>query len=196
MHRIHHTLRRIVDADLPKIRDAETGELRQATDDELLNAGLVPVGAGIYSCVEQVRRDPETEEWSSFGHAPVGELLAHGEQRFSQLPDAVKADVLHADVIRAADPEGNAVLITMSAIAEQTEAIEQYVGLVDDAPLVDLTTDAAIASEAQRLASIPDSGVVRASIPMADVDEDVQVVAAANLPPHSWAGEPRPRRTR
>lgn len=189
MHRIHFTIRRISTADLPTILDAVTETWRIATDAELLNLGLQRIDGDVFSCVEQVRRNPETQEWEPVGHAPVGELLAHGDQRYTKLPDDVKARVLRAEVIAGAEDGLSAVEIAETNLSDQAAAIAEFVGEISGGPLVDLSSPDAAAEEARRLASIPESGVVRKTIPMADVDEGVQIVEATDLIPHGWSGE-------
>lgn len=182
MHRIHYTLRAIAQDDLPKIQDMITGEERVASTAELLNMGIVSVADGIYSCAEQVRQDPETETWASLGPALLGQLLAHGDQRYDRLPEDVRGRVLRARVIADVTGESSALDLAVANVVEQTAAIEEYVG-------EGFTVELSVEEEAARLAAMPGNTIERITIPMADVDEDAHVVEATDLAPQAWAGE-------
>jgi hypothetical protein len=200
MHRITPTIRRIADAELPQVRDAGSGELRPATDQELLDRGIVHLKDDLYSCVEQQLRDDETLEWSHVGDPLPGQVVTAGDvkERHAKLPADVRGKVLRAQVIRSTDPAVKVLELVEVNLLEQQAAIEAAVGdiLVPDAeprPLVDFEQPAMILEEAQRLAAMPDNGIERVTVAMADVAGDADVVEVENLIPHAWAGERVPR---
>lgn len=187
-HSIHHVTRRIADADLPKVRDIETGDERPATDHELLQLGIIPTPlAGVYDCVEQYRRDDTVDgaDFEPFGHVPVGELLSSGVDRFQQLPPDVKPHVLQSRVLRSAEP-GGALAVATASLEAQTAAIAKNVG---DGVSIDVGTTE---DEAARLAMAPDTLVDFATVPMSQVVDGEDVVQQDQLEPHRWAGERRP----
>lgn len=88
-----HHLRRIHPDELPQVRDDETLALRPATPAELLNFGLVPLGADLYDAAH-VDGDPEP---------PWGVRVIAGPRavRYGRLPEVVGRKVLRARVLRA-----------------------------------------------------------------------------------------------
>jgi hypothetical protein len=74
-------LRRIPRTDLPRVRDLETGEEREATSAELLNMGILHRVDDVYD-VAHVDGTPEPE-W--------GEKLIEGPGRYQRLPPRLAA---------------------------------------------------------------------------------------------------------
>lgn len=219
MHRVIYSVRTILPADLPTFRDLETGAERPCTEQELLNMGLQRIGLDLYSCAEQYRSDADdlVEDettgrlarawWRADDDGPWaseaekrsyprsaeacaqlhgrGTLLAHGRprERYLKLEPAHRAKALRARVITGKP-------VVEAALAEQQQALDEAVGLVDGRPLVDLQAPAAKLAEARRLAARPEvPEVVEQLVPMADVDPAAHVVAETDLIPHCWQGE-------
>jgi hypothetical protein len=208
MHHVIRSVRRIAAEDLPTVADDENVGVRAADDEELLTFGLARIAGDLFSVSEQyhstIMRDPLTGEPLRIWHPPgetadvrgprtaehaarrygIGEILSvddDARRRFLRLPNAIRRDVVLADVVDRAPVE--------TALAEQQAAIDRYVGDVDGAPLVDLVTDEARADAGRRLAELSDSDIAPTRVRMADIDEAVHVIIAANVPPHAWAGE-------
>jgi hypothetical protein len=130
----------------------------------------------------------------------LGSVLAHGDvrERHAMLPAMVRQQVLRADVLRAADSTTTVHDIVDAALVEQMAILEEFVGSVERdvapdvtelTPLVDLETPSAAVSEARRLAQLPDGGIVRVRVPMAEVDLATELVDVDGIIPHRWAGE-------
>lgn len=201
MHRVLRTIRRIELADLPQVRDIATDELRAATDDELLNMDIVHLADDLYAVQEQIRSDDVdasgNREWKPVDEPKKGVVLSGGDavDRFQRLPADVKPQILQARVIRSPDPAVNVRELAEANILEQQAVIEDVVGEVVLAeggapqPLVDFEQGDPVLAEAQRLAEIPDNGIERVTVRMADVDTAADVVERDGLIPHAWAGE-------
>jgi hypothetical protein len=80
VHRVIYSIQRITPAQLPTVRDRD-GTARAATDQELLDRGLVHLHSDVYSCVHQERRDPDTLVWAVHDHVHPGTVLAEGSHR-------------------------------------------------------------------------------------------------------------------
>lgn len=184
-HAIHCVTRRLTVDQLPTVLDAETRAPRTAvTDQELLDNGIKRTAApDVYDCCEQYR-GPHTEALEPFGFVGGGELLSHGPDRFNQLPDDIKAQVLQAQIIRA--PAPGAIALATASLADQTAAIAEHVG--DDAT-IDVGTPA---DEAVRLAMIPDNSIEMITVSMSQVILGQDVVRQDSIEPHRWAGERLP----
>jgi hypothetical protein len=191
MHQIKTSIRQIASADLPTV--TPIGEAtRPMNDQELLNAGIQHISGDLYSCIHQEERDPETLAWApKDGRSLPGTVVSEGflQERHDKLPAGVRSQVMRARVIRSTGSL-SAKDTTASSLAEVGAVLESSVGLVDGAPLVDTTSQEAQLAEAQRLAAIPDSGLERELVAMADVSAG-DMVEAEGLIPHSWAGEPK-----
>lgn len=186
MHQLKISIRKILPAEIPTV--TPIGEPpRPMNAQELLNLGIVPLGNDLYSCVHQEERDPETLEWRPRpGQNLLGEAVSEGllHDRHARLPGDVRSLVLRAQVLKKGKDAATANLTELAGV------LETEVGLVDGVPFVETGTDEAVLVEAQRLASVPDSGVSRELVAMADVDA-ADLVEAEGLIPHSWSGEPK-----
>jgi hypothetical protein len=174
-HRILYRIRAIADADLPTVRDDETGAARAATRQELMDLGLFPHDGGYYSCAEQFRRASGVRDYAPHGLAVPGLVIAEGtpEQRAAMLPEEARAHVLHARVFRAVDPSQN---------ARQLCAAHGPCAATDDAALL---------TAAQSLAATPDAPITHVAVPMGQLAPDSDVIVAENVLPHHWHGERR-----
>jgi hypothetical protein len=191
MHRIQTTIRHIAPAELPTVTPVGEEVAREMTEQELLDAGIVALGNDLYSCIHHEEPDERTLEWRpKEGQALPGTVISAGvlTERHAKLPQDVRLKVMRASIIRA--KAGSAKDAVTQNLAEVGAVLADKVGLVEDAPLIDTTSQQAELAEAQRLATLPDSGLEREIVPMIDVT-DADVVEADSLIPHSWAGEPR-----
>lgn len=205
MHKIVYSLRQIAPAELPTVRDAD-GTARPATPGELLNMGIQHVNEDVYSCTEQLASDDAEaaatgeRTWKHAGPPLPGIELGSGSvrERHAQLPATIKPKVLRSSVIRQTDTEvPSARALAQANIDEQAAAMAEFVGPVVRGgvatPLVDVGAPEALLVEAQRLAAIPNNGIARVTVPMADVAAAADVVEREGLIPHHWAGESAPR---
>lgn len=202
MHQIVRSIKRILPADLPVVRELG-GMERPASATELLNMGIVPLGNDLYSCCEQLRSDDdlaaETGErtWEPHGEPVPGEVLATGDvkERHAKLPADVRGQVMRAVVMRAKDTTTTAQAIVETNILEQMAAVVEFVGDVvlpggETAPLVDFEQPSAFADEARRLAALPVSVLERVSCTMAECEgTTADVITESSIVPHRWAGE-------
>jgi hypothetical protein len=190
VHQITYSIRRIAPAELPTVRDLDTDVERPMSAAELLNLDIVPLGDDLYSCADQSRRDPDTLEWSVVGVQSPGAAIAEGSlrERHARLPADVAPHVFRAQVIRSQDPATPVRETVESNLAEVGLALAEFVGLVDGAPLVDLSQPDAVLEEAQRLTEIHGNGIERAVVSMAMVDPG-DVVEEDRIIPHRWSGE-------
>jgi hypothetical protein len=190
MHQVKTSYRRIPPTDLPTV--TPIGEAaRPMNDQELLNAGIVHISGDIYSCIHQEERDEDTLEWRpKDGQSLPGTVITEGvlADRHAKLPSDVRSQVMRAQIIRS--KTGSAKAAVSTNLAELSAVLANTVGLIDGAPLVDTTSQDAQLEEAQRLIGVPDSGLEREFVSMADV-VDGDIVEADSLIPHSWAGEPK-----
>lgn len=191
MHQVKTSIRQILPADLPTI--TPIGEAtRPMNDQELLNMGIARISGDFYSCIHQEERDPDTLEWRpKEGQSLPGTVISEGvlTDRHAKLPADIRSKVMRASVIRSTTSETAKAAVTAN-LSELTATLNDVVGDVNGAPLLDTTSPEAHLVEAQRLAAIPDSGLERELVAMADV-ADGDVVEADSIIPHSWAGEPK-----
>lgn len=197
MHQICYSIRRIPLEQLPMVVDVETLEQRPATEQELLDRGMQHLYDDLYSCAEildsRIQEDASGRRDRVFFHPagdPPGELIAQGtlRARHAAIPPELKAKVFRADVVRATDPNENALLLVATNLNEQATAIAEFVGTTEK-PLLDLSSAQVVIDEAERVAQLPDTNVGRVLVPMITVDDSADVVVRDGVIPHSWAGE-------
>lgn len=180
MHRIIRSVRRILPAELPTVRDMETGTERPMNPAELLNADIVCINEAehLYSCQDQDVRD-DRMKWDRIGVPSPGEALSEGSirERHDDLPDSVRHHVLRAVVYRSTDP-GKPDL----AIAQQ--AVLARAGIALD------SQNDVLLQRARRKAAKPGVLVEARTVPMSEKGAG-DVVEAEGLYAHSWAGESR-----
>lgn len=182
MHRILYGYRRIDPDQLPTVRDVETGDLRPMTDGELLNIGLQRIDGDLFAFCEQERREVVDGDkvWMSVGTPLPGTIVTAGDvrERHERLPDSARARVMRAHVYRATDRRRSARALADAEVAKRGQPAESPT-----------ERRAARLAEARRLAADAESGVVRVTVPMGDVDADEDIVEAEDVIPHMWAGE-------
>jgi hypothetical protein len=196
MHNVRYTIRHIAPSDLPKVRDERTRKNRVATRDELLNLGIQPLGNDLYSCVEQLTSDDRTDvsrntrgelhrRWSPVGDAPPGTVLSEGPlyERHARLPEAIRAKILQAYVLRATKKRENARRIVDERLAARRRSRTKRTADADrDVRLIEV-------EEAHAAAADPMNSLQIVHIPMAHIDRERDVVLEEHVIPHRWAGE-------
>lgn len=181
MHRIQYGYRRIDPDQLPTVRDFETGDPRAMSDGELLNIGLHRIDGDLFAfCVQERRELVDGDRiWKPAGSPLPGTVVSVGDvrERHERLPAEVRARIMRAHVYRATDRRNTARALADAEVAKRGQA----------AP-TPAERKAAVLAEARTLAR-DSKGVVRVTVPMADVDPDGDVVEAEEVVPHAWAGE-------
>lgn len=99
MHRVTHCIRRIAPAEVPTVTPLDGSAPRPMNEQELVNIGVVRVRGDIYSCAVQEQSE-DGRTWT--GPQLPGVELSRGKlnERFRQLPAAVRAQLLNARVER------------------------------------------------------------------------------------------------
>lgn len=126
MHVVKYTIRTILPAELPTVREPG-GTTRPATEGELLNLGLVPLGNDLYSCVDQYRRDPDTLTWRAEGPESPGTIVSEGSlrERHARLPADVRGKILRARIVRV-NAQGKEQRLTLPmAAVRPTDVVEE-----------------------------------------------------------------------
>ena len=190
MHRIVTSIKKILPAELPTI--TPIGESpRPMNDQDLLNMGIQHISGDYYSCIHQEERDEETLTWRpKEGQSLPGTVVSEGflQERHDKLPPDVRSQIMKASVIRST--LGNADDLASAVLLEAAGAADKAVGVVDGAPLLDVSHPDLLLGEAQRLVAVPDSGFTRETVAMKDVAIG-DVVEQEDIVPHQWLGEPR-----
>src|SRR5438046_605542 len=110
LHRVERSIREIAAADLPRVKDFSTGEERAATEQELADKDIFPLGGDFYACCELhdgvVVEGPNGTPRRAYRprNAPLpGAVLSVGDVmgRYARLPADKRKHVLRADVYRA-----------------------------------------------------------------------------------------------
>ncbi|MGK2933700.1 MAG: hypothetical protein ACSLFE_00445 [Gemmatimonadaceae bacterium] len=99
MHKVTHSVRRILPAELPTVTPLD-GTERAMNEQEMLNIGVARIRGDIYSCAVQENTE-DGRTWKPAVALP-GVELSRGRpaDRYRQLPAAVRAEVLNAQVER------------------------------------------------------------------------------------------------
>jgi hypothetical protein len=119
MHQIKTSIRHIPADELPTTTPVD-GEPRPMTDQELLNAGIQRITGDFYSCIHQEETDDDGNWQPKKGQVMPGTVLSEGTlvQRYANLSDDVKAQILQADVV---NPESESPDVQRIAMADVTD---------------------------------------------------------------------------
>ena len=99
MHRLTFCIHRATAAELPKMRNID-GTERPASEQDLLNLGMVPLGDDLYSCAVQEHSE-DGRSWAAEVELPGVELSrGRPQERFSRLSPADRGKVMLAEVER------------------------------------------------------------------------------------------------
>lgn len=94
MHRVTHSIRRILPAELPTVTPLDGSGPRPMNEQELLNIGVAHIRGEYYSCCVQESTD-DGRTWVPVVTLPGVELSrGRPQERFRRLPPAVRAQVM------------------------------------------------------------------------------------------------------
>jgi hypothetical protein len=174
--RFHPTVRLILPAELPTVKDDDEGVTRTATAEELRNMGIMALGDDLYCCMHQERSD-DGIKWYWVGQPPCGTEISRGfkGERYHNAPAQHKAKLFRARVHRYANPAKNlkADLEKHASVKSKPENEKRFAMLDRVRELKDANPD------------VIETHTVR----MIDVKAS-DVVESDNHVPHHWQGEP------
>lgn len=107
MHRVTHSIRRILPAEIPTVTPLDGSGTRQRNEQELLNLGIVHIRGDVYSCCVQENTD-DGRTWTP-GVALPGVELSRGRprERFQRLSPAVRTEATKARIERTSGSGAN-----------------------------------------------------------------------------------------
>lgn len=218
MHQILFTVREVLPADLPAVRDTDATE-RPATDAELLNLGLQRLAGDLFSCAEQYRSDDDDiveladgrRERAWWHERDDGPWASEDEKlRYPRSPELcarkfgpgqllthgqIRARFNQLDherrrlALRARVIRSESVNVRETVEASLKEQRQAFLAHVGEVR-ADLASERALRAEARRLAALPSNDLQPVMVPEADVLDGDDVIEEAGIIPHSWAGEP------
>lgn len=186
-----YEVRFVLPEDLPRVRNPLTGEESAPTNQDLMNAGLFRIGdTDYFDCVGAF--DDRRGQYKDAAQLP-GIRVAHGQDRYRNLPKPLRAELLQARVFRSTDPEVSLRhTVNKNDDPRRLRAGVPATGKGSERP-IDMGKAMEALEGAKEIAAQGDA--IMLNVPMHQV-ADGDVVEENLIPPMRFAGEQQPMRKR